>query len=214
MSTPTLRGSACSVADPSPVAVEGRCYSNRARLRSGATAPQTWEFPGDEAHIPAEQPPSAQDTRLPPAHAHPRRPSHRGQPPAQGSRPACCLNPAMLPRAHRLSRSAEFAHVVRRGSRAGSSSVVLHEWVRDDEGPVRVGFVVSRGVGNAVRRNQVKRRLRHLMGDRLGELTAHSSVVVRASPVAATTGFSDLGSDLDSCLVIVAHRHQAMRARR
>lgn len=34
--------------------------------------------------------------------------------------------------------------------------------VRSDSPPTRVGFVVSKAVGNAVVRNRVKRRLRHL----------------------------------------------------
>jgi ribonuclease P protein component len=70
--------------------------------------------------------------------------------------------------------------------------------------------MVSRAVGNAVRRNTVKRRLRHLMGERLNVLAAHSSVVVRANPAAAAAGFALLRDDLDTCLATLAHR----RARR
>lgn len=119
----------------------------------------------------------------------------------------------MLPRAHRLRRSAEFSHVVRRGSRAGSAAVVVHARVRDDQAAARVGFVVGRGVGSAVLRNQVKRRLRHLMRDRLPGLLAHSSVVVRANPVAATIGFELLERDLDACLDALARRSRPSRRR-
>lgn len=47
----------------------------------------------------------------------------------------------------------------------------------------RVGFVVSKKVGNAVRRNRVKRRLRHLVLDQPTPFAA--DVVVRALPAAA-----------------------------
>src|SRR5215475_2919117 len=65
----------------------------------------------------------------------------------------------------------------------------------------RAGFVVSRAVGGAVARNRVRRRLRHLMRDRLTSLPAGTDVVVRALPGAATRSFSALGVDLDRALV-------------
>jgi ribonuclease P protein component len=64
----------------------------------------------------------------------------------------------------------------------------------------RAGFVVSKAVGNAVVRNQVRRRLRHLVRSRLTDLPAGSSLVVRALPAAATAGFDQLGNDLDAAL--------------
>ncbi len=52
--------------------------------------------------------------------------------------------------------------------------------------PTRVGFVVSKAVGNAVVRNRVKRRLRHLAASRLPDTPTTALVVVRALPTAAT----------------------------
>jgi ribonuclease P protein component len=63
-----------------------------------------------------------------------------------------------------------------------------------------VGFVVSKAVGNAVRRNQVKRRLRHLVRDRLSSLPDSAVLVVRALPASAETGYADLARDLDTAL--------------
>jgi len=117
-----------------------------------------------------------------------------------------CLIAIVLPRAHRLRRSAEFGDVVRRGSRVGSASLVLHARVRSDTGPVRVGFVVGRGVGNAVLRNTVKRRLRHLVSERLDSLPAHSTIVLRANPSAAVAGYDRLRTDLDASLETLARR--------
>lgn len=112
----------------------------------------------------------------------------------------------VLPRVHRLRRSAEFSNVVRRGSRAASRSVVLHQVKRDDDGPVRVGFVVGRVVGNASTRNLVKRRLRHLVAARLSGLPGHSSLVVRANAGAASLTFVELGRDFDSGVRALAGR--------
>ncbi|RCW47232.1 ribonuclease P protein component [Halopolyspora algeriensis] len=64
--------------------------------------------------------------------------------------------------------------------------------------PTRVGFVVSKAVGNAVVRHRVARRLRHLMRDRLAGLPPGTLVVVRALPPAARANSRELGKDLDA----------------
>lgn len=76
----------------------------------------------------------------------------------------------------------------------------------------RVGFVVSRAVGNAVVRNRVRRRLRHLVRDRLGELPPGAVVVVRALPDAAGASSSELRGDLARCLERVLPRVQPQPA--
>ena len=64
----------------------------------------------------------------------------------------------------------------------------------------RVGFVVSRAVGNSVIRHRVQRRLRHLCRARLVDLPAGSALVVRALAPAAEATYQELGADLDRCL--------------
>lgn len=62
-----------------------------------------------------------------------------------------------------------------------------------------MGFVVSKAVGNAVTRNRVKRRLRHLTAPLLAGFPQDVHIVVRALPPAAgDTG--RLGEDLQGAL--------------
>ena len=82
---------------------------------------------------------------------------------------------------------------------------------------LQVGFVVSRAVGNAVVRNRVRRRLRHLVRDRLPELSELSVllqggavIVVRALPAAAGSSYDELRGDLARCLERVLPRVQSM----
>jgi ribonuclease P protein component len=49
------------------------------------------------------------------------------------------------------------------GAKAPAAGFVLQARSREDEGPARVGFTVTKKVGNAVERNRVRRRLRELV---------------------------------------------------
>lgn len=66
--------------------------------------------------------------------------------------------------------------------------------------PQRVGFVVSKAVGNSVVRHRVLRRLRALVAQRLALLPAGTDVVVRAQAASATASSAELGTALDQAL--------------
>jgi ribonuclease P protein component len=121
----------------------------------------------------------------------------------------------VLPAAHRLTRSQDFGLVVRRGRRAGRSRLVVHvltsaapEGVTAGQrtsaqptlDPSKVGFVVSKAVGNSVVRHRVSRKLRHLVRDRLDLLPPGTSLVVRALAPSADADSAELGRDLDAAL--------------
>ena len=107
----------------------------------------------------------------------------------------------MLPARSRLRSARDFTAAVRGGRRSGTSLLVVHLDPGDGgSGPPRVGVAVSRAVGPAVVRNRVKRRLRHLLRERLDALPAGSRCVVRAQPAAATAPSAALGAALDSAL--------------
>lgn len=95
--------------------------------------------------------------------------------------------------------------MVRRGRRKGGPLVVVHLLVpnvdKATSSPTKVGFVVAKSVGPAVTRNRVKRRLRHLMRERISTLPGGSMLVVRALPASGQADFGDLSSELDRCLV-------------
>jgi ribonuclease P protein component len=60
----------------------------------------------------------------------------------------------------RLRRRAEFLRVAATGKKAATGGVVLQAMARGDGSPARLGFTVTKKVGNAVIRNRTKRRLR------------------------------------------------------
>nr|WP_206315120.1 ribonuclease P protein component [Streptomyces sp. C1-2] len=113
-----------------------------------------------------------------------------------------------MPTENRLRRREDFATAVRRGRRAGRPLLVVHlrsgvtdpHATGESASPTRAGFVVSKAVGGAVVRNKVKRRLRHLMRDRVDLVPTGSLVVVRALPGAGEADHSQLARDLDAAL--------------
>ena len=109
---------------------------------------------------------------------------------------------AVLPVSARLRRPVDFKATLKRGVRVGRPTVVLHATAIAGP-PSRAGFVVSKSVGNAVTRNRVKRRLRHLMASRLDHDAPAMDVVVRALPPAASGPLAD---DLASAWVACVDR--------
>ena len=119
----------------------------------------------------------------------------------------------MLPGRHRLRSSADFAAVFRGarragGSRSGSRLLVVHANSTDARAgqPPRVGFVVSKAVGNAVVRNRTKRVLRALMSARVGQLPEGVDVVIRANADIPGSPTAVLAQDLDRLLATVVRR--------
>lgn len=88
-------------------------------------------------------------------------------------------------RSRRLSRSADFDAVYRRGRSASSRHLVVYAFARDPDATLsepRVGLTVSRKVGGAVERNRVKRLLREAAARVVPGLAADVDLVIVARP--------------------------------
>jgi ribonuclease P protein component len=106
-----------------------------------------------------------------------------------------------------MRSSKDFQRTTRRGVRVGRPTVVVHaaripdddavEGAGADSSAPRIGFVVNGAVGNAVIRNRVKRRLRHLAAAHVAGTPAGIGIVVRALPRAATDP-TDVPIDFES----------------
>ena len=100
----------------------------------------------------------------------------------------------------RLRQRADFLAVAN-GARARSAAFVLQGRHRDDDGPVRVGFTVTKKHGTATERNRIRRRLRELV-KRLDVITMrpHSDYVLVGRRAALTCDFATMLDDLRSAL--------------
>jgi ribonuclease P protein component len=81
----------------------------------------------------------------------------------------------------------------------GSRLLVVHANQTDSRAvrPPRVGLVVSKGVGGAVVRNRMKRRLRAHLATLVPSVPTGTDIVVRAQPAAAAAGSEELRGDLE-----------------
>jgi ribonuclease P protein component len=78
----------------------------------------------------------------------------------------------------RLKRRPEFLRVASSGKKAAVGGVVLQALDRHDAAPVRLGFTVTRKVGNAVIRNRTRRRLKEAARLLLAERTVTGADLV------------------------------------
>ena len=106
----------------------------------------------------------------------------------------------MLAASQRLTHADQFRDATRKGRRTAARNVVVHCALEATPGQARVGFVVSKAVGNAVQRNLVKRRLRHLAREHYPALPSGALVVIRARSAAVSASYPELASDLERCL--------------
>ncbi|MBD8582962.1 MULTISPECIES: ribonuclease P protein component [unclassified Frigoribacterium] len=101
----------------------------------------------------------------------------------------------MLARANRIVRADDYRNTVRRGRKSGTAHSVVYVRRRDDD-LVRFGFIVAKTVGNAVARNTVRRRLKHVCHDILPGVPPGTDVVVRALPGSLDVPWSTLLRDI------------------
>lgn len=106
----------------------------------------------------------------------------------------------MLATRNRLRTSTDFSTTVRSGVRNGRRNLVLYTAALPDGEPSRIGFIVSKSVGNAVVRNLVKRRLREAGALSLRTYPVGFAIVVRALPASASAGWETLRNDYDAAL--------------
>ncbi|TMJ33597.1 MAG: ribonuclease P protein component [Alphaproteobacteria bacterium] len=98
----------------------------------------------------------------------------------------------------RLRQRADFLAAAS-AMKAPTAGFVLQVRKRDDEGPLRVGFTVSRRVGTAVERNRVRRRLRELVRLSTG-LAAGNDYVLVGRRAALSLPFHGMVADFKQAL--------------
>jgi ribonuclease P protein component len=100
------------------------------------------------------------------------------------------------------------------GARVAAAAFVLQARRRDDDGPARFAFTVSRKVGTAVERNRARRRLKEVVRSFTMERVkpGHDYVLV-ARRAALTRPFVQMVEDLDGALRRVSSQQVGRKPR-
>ncbi len=146
------------------------------------------------ANLSTAQSQAQAQARLPPPHGHAvgtcraQEPAPRG---AETSDGMIQTHSRRYPRTARLTRSEEFDAVFahRTGLRRPPMRVY---WRENGGGGWRLGLIVSRKVGPAHVRNQLKRRLREIFRVYRGEWQGSRDLVIAADPGLARLGYMEL----------------------
>jgi ribonuclease P protein component len=132
----------------------------------------------------------------------------------------------MMPTIGRLKTRPEFLKVAATGAKWVTPGLVLQMRQRpatpapgpaEDTGPrqARVGFTVSRKVGNAIRRNRARRRLRAAVAEVLPEHgLAGCDYVLIGRAGTLKRGYADLLGDLRTALARIGTKGSRRRPRR
>jgi ribonuclease P protein component len=99
----------------------------------------------------------------------------------------------------RLKRRADFLAAAT-GSKVPAGPFVLQARQREDRGPVRVGFTVTKKTGNAVERNRIRRRLRELVRLSNDTMQAGHDYVLIGRRTALNAPFDKMANDFTHAL--------------
>ena len=101
----------------------------------------------------------------------------------------------------RLKRRAEFLRIAAKGRKAAMPGVVLQVLQRQDQDMARLGFTVTKKIGNAVTRNRTRRRLKEAARLVLAEAPASGvDLVLIGREATRKRGFAELQEDVRRAL--------------
>jgi ribonuclease P protein component len=146
-----------------------------------------------ETDIPAEQPETQEETRIPAPDAQSSGPRGDSTSPYQGPLPAFGL-------IWRVRGQSSFRALARGRRRRMGNLEVRSVVLGSNQEPPRVAFAVGRSVGDAVTRNRVRRHLRAAVREHARILEPGAAYLVRATPETAQNPYADVSGTLGAIL--------------
>jgi ribonuclease P protein component len=100
-----------------------------------------------------------------------------------------------LKKSFRVKREKDFKAIFKDGTSFANRKFVVYQ-LENQQNHFRVGLSVSKKLGNAVTRNQIKRRIRHILQSVKGSLVEHVDFVVIARKGVETLEYAEMEKNL------------------
>ena len=95
----------------------------------------------------------------------------------------------------RVKREKDFKAIFKEGTSFANRKFVVYQ-LENQQNHFRVGLSVSKKLGNAVTRNQIKRRIRHILQSVKGSLVEHVDFVVIPRKGVETLEYAEMEKNL------------------
>jgi ribonuclease P protein component len=96
----------------------------------------------------------------------------------------------------RVKKNAEFQEVFKKGTSIANRQFVVYRLQKEDQMSFRIGLSVSKKIGNAVVRNQIKRYIRQVFLELKDEVKNNFDYVIIARKPAADMDFHEVKKSL------------------
>ncbi len=100
----------------------------------------------------------------------------------------------MLNKEHRINKKKEYNNIYKKGKKIPGKYMVVFI-IKSEREYSRYGFVTSKKVGNAVKRNRAKRRLRTVIYRNMSDIKDSVDVVIVARTAINEASWDDLNSE-------------------
>lgn len=101
---------------------------------------------------------------------------------------------------YRIKKNSDFQEVFKKGKSVANRQFVLYTLQKPEQIHFRIGLSVSKKIGNAVTRNQVKRYIRQVFHELDGDISNNVDYVIIARKPTATMNLHEVKQSLSHVL--------------
>lgn len=105
-----------------------------------------------------------------------------------------------MKKAFRIKKNNDFQDVFKKGKSVANRQFVIYILKKEDQEHFRIGLSVSKKIGNAVKRNQIKRYIRQVFHELQDQVDEGKDYVIIARKPTADMDFHEVKSSLEHVL--------------